>query len=100
MFRRISGAGASAIVRLSKGKRFLSATASARQAAKRGADEMHRSGRAPDHRFKNLCLVGNTGIESGAAFDCAAIPEQTCGDTAKTVLPLGNDGSPCSAGAA
>jgi len=64
------------------------------------ADEMRRSGRAPDHRFKNLCLMGNTGIESGAAFDCAAIPEQTCGDTAKTVLSLCNDRSPCSAGAA
>ena len=53
-----------------------------------------------DHRFKNLRLVGNIGIESGAPFDRAAISEQTCGDAAKTVLPLCNDGSPCSAGAA
>jgi hypothetical protein len=70
------------------------------QAAERMADEMHRAGRAPDHRFKNLCLVSNIGIESDTAFDSAAITEQTRGDTAETVLPLRDDGPPCSSGAA
>ena len=64
------------------------------------ADEMHRAGRAPDHRFQNLCLVSDIGIESDTAFDSAAITEQTGGDTAETVLPLRNDGPPCGTSAA
>ena len=70
------------------------------QTAKRMADEMHRAPRAPDHRFENRRLVRHIGIESGATFDRAAIAEQAGGDTAKSVLPLRNDGPPCGARAA
>jgi hypothetical protein len=51
-------------------------------------DEMHRSGRAPHNRFEYLCLVGNIGIQGGAALSCPTISEQARCHTTEAAIPL------------
>ena len=47
---------------------------------------MHRTGRAPNHRFENFRLMADIAIDKRAAFGGAAIAEQTGRDAAETVL--------------